>query len=171
MARKLSCDLDIIFATKLRASANEKQVIGAVMLDGTCYTDSGLINSLGITDQYLQEEKTRCRKQMNHISKLLPGKQSQKYKINDKIVILVDDGAVTGSTIITAARWIRKHDPKHLTIAIPVAPKEILKLLEREADEVEVISTPRRLTTLKEFYEELDPVTYERIAEVMGNRA
>jgi putative phosphoribosyl transferase len=46
----------------------------------------------------------------------------REYKIRDRTVILVDDGIATGATMIAAARWIRKQDPKRLIIAAPVAP-------------------------------------------------
>jgi predicted phosphoribosyltransferase len=49
-------------------------------------------------------------------------------KINDPriTVVLVDDGAATGATVIVCARWIKErkeHKFKKLIIAIPVAPK------------------------------------------------
>lgn len=65
--------------------------------------------------------------------------------LNDKTIILADDGAATDATVIAAARWIKKktNNPKsHLIIALPVDPKETKDLLRREADHLEVITIP-----------------------------
>lgn len=52
--------------------------------------------------------------------------------LNDKTVILVEDGAATGATIIVAARSIRKClRPERLIIALPAAPKDTVRLLKR----------------------------------------
>ena len=56
---------------------------------------------------------------------------------------MVDDGAATGATIIVTARSIRKRfRPKRLIIALPVALKDIVKLLKMGADIVEVVTSP-----------------------------
>jgi len=36
----------------------------------------------------------------------------REYKIRGRMAILVDHGIATGATIIAAARWIRKQEPK-----------------------------------------------------------
>jgi putative phosphoribosyl transferase len=50
--------------------------------------------------------------------------ESNDIDFKNKTIIVVDDGAATGSTIIAATRSVRKHmDPKDLRIAIPISPK------------------------------------------------
>jgi predicted phosphoribosyltransferase len=48
--------------------------------------------------------------------------------LNGKMeIILADDGAATGATVIAAARWTKKKTNNRrirLIIAVPVAPKE-----------------------------------------------
>jgi predicted phosphoribosyltransferase len=46
---------------------------------------------------------------------------------------------------MAAARSIRKkeeYNPKKLIIALPIAPKDSVELLRKEADYVEVVTTP-----------------------------
>ena len=95
------------------------------------YTNPLTMRNLKITDQYLNEEKER---QLNEIKKreTILGQQIKGEKISGKNIILVDDGVATGATLIVASRWIRKHNPKNLTIATPVCPKYTLKLLKEE---------------------------------------
>ena len=58
-------------------------------------------------------------------------------------IILVDDGAATGATVIAAARWIRRnYNSKRLIICVPVVPKQTRDLLKKESDYVETIAVP-----------------------------
>jgi putative phosphoribosyl transferase len=61
-----------------------------------------------------------------------------------KTVVLVDDVAATGATVIVAARWIRKqpNKPKRLIIALPVTSKETAMLLQKECDTLEIVMKP-----------------------------
>jgi predicted phosphoribosyltransferase len=102
-------------------------------------------------------------------------KQGLDYysKINGKVAILVDDGAATGATIIAAARWLKKNqNPKRLIIAIPVAPKDTVKLLKEEVDVVEVITTTPSSTfkSVGQFYHDFNPVADEQVIVIMRNR-
>ena len=51
--------------------------------------------------------------------------------VEDRIVILVDDGIASGATVIAAARWLRKQGPKQLTIAAPIAQPQGADLLKK----------------------------------------
>lgn len=88
---------------------------------------------------------------------------------------MVDDGAITGATIIAAARWIRrriKHTPKLLIIAVPVAPKDTVKLLKQESDVVEVITSPSsNFKTVGQFYHDFNPVADDKVIEIMRVRS
>jgi putative phosphoribosyl transferase len=92
-------------------------------------------------------------------------------------VVLADDGAATGATIIAAARWIKKkktttNNPKRLIIAIPVAPKQTKDLLKKEADHIEVITSPStsNFKTVGQYYKDFNPITDEQVIQVMKNR-
>ena len=55
---------------------------------------------------------------------------------------MVDDGAATGYTLISVARWIKnriEHKYKKLIIALPVAPKHVVELIKEECDHMEVV--------------------------------
>ena len=58
IARKLSCEFDIIIPRKLRSPHNEEVAIGAIMGDGTNYLNEVLVRELDVSPEYI-EEKTR----------------------------------------------------------------------------------------------------------------
>src|SRR5215813_9287157 len=172
VARKLSnafksVHFDLILPRKLTDRDNKEQAIGAIMEDGTTYLDEELVKMLQITPEYLQKEKAqqiceiRRRKMLYSIHKPI----GEHGHLKDETVILVDDGAATGATLIAAARWLRtKHTPKRLVIALPVAPKNTVNLLEQESDLVKVVvSASFMFRSVEQYYHDFEQVLDDRV--------
>jgi len=169
----ISVDFDIVIPRKLTDPDNKEEAIGAIMEDGTTYLDEELINDLQIAPEYLEKEKSYQIEEIRRRSGLYRTPITTDYNLADKTVILVDDGAATGATIIVAARWIRKTErtTKRLIIAVPVAPKDTVKLLKHEADIVEVVTSPSSIfNSVGQFYQEFNPVPDEKVIEILRTR-
>jgi putative phosphoribosyl transferase len=173
VARKLSSpEFDIVIPRKLTDPDNKEQAIGAIMEDGTTYFDEQLMRDFQISSEYLEKEKSH---QMEEIKRrtILFRKEGLGCEFDGKTVILVDDGAATGATVIAAVRSIKKQfRPKCVIIALPVAPKDTLKVLKQEADRVEVITSPSaNFHSVGQYYQEFNPITDEQVLEVIRNRS
>ena len=107
-------------------------------IKGTTTFNEEAVNHLQISPQYLEQEKLHKIDEIRRRKSLFLGAAGGEYDLNDKTVILVDDGAATGATIIVGARSIRKRFKlKRLIIALPIARKDTVRLLKKEADLVE----------------------------------
>lgn len=170
IAEKLNADLDIIVSRKLRSPHNSENAVGAIMHDESVYLGtSSLKIQHGISDEYIAMEKLEQKKEIGRrLGVYRPN--NREYNIKDRIVILVDDGIATGATVIAAARWIRKHKPKRLIIASPVAPKQVVKSLKNEADQIEVIRNPSNFKAVEQFYQHFDTISDDRIVQIAKKR-
>jgi putative phosphoribosyl transferase len=177
IARKLPCEFGIIMTRKLRAPHNEEVAIGAVMEDGTTYLNEVITKELGISHEYIEKEKTLQLEDIKRRISLYYGSTvSKDYDINkDKTVILADDGAATGATVIAATRWIRAtKKPAKLIVAIPVAPKDTMDLLRREAvDHIEVITAPStsHFRSVGQYYQSFEPVSDKEVIQIIQNNS
>jgi putative phosphoribosyl transferase len=173
-----STEFDIIVPRRLAAPGNQEIGIGAIMAEKeeddsptvtTLYLNEDLIKELDISKEYIEKEKTIQIEEINRRRSLFRSSNIQEeYNLKDKIVVLIDDGAATGATLIAAARWIRKENPKKLIIAIPVSTKDTVELLKKESDLV-VTGTISSLSTFKsvaQFYQEFKPVDDDKVIEV-----
>lgn len=169
VAKRLAADFDIVIPRKLGAPYNSELAIGAVTEDGTSYLNTYLINALRISEDYLEKEKGR---QVEEIKRRASEyrKPGLPYNIAGKKVILVDDGIATGATIIASARWVRKHNPSRLMIAVPVAPTQSVEVLEQEVDSVLAVHTARDFGSVGQFYQEFAPVSDEEVKDIMRAR-
>jgi putative phosphoribosyl transferase len=170
IAEKLNADLDIIVSRKLRSPYNSENAVGAIMHDGSVYLDASTSKTQSdISNEYITIEKLEQRKEIERrlrIYRPIP----KEYKIKDRTVILVDDGIATGATVTATARWIRKHAPKQLIIASPVAPKNVVKTLKDEVDEIEVIRTPSNFKAVEQFYQHFEALSDDQIVQIAKRR-
>jgi putative phosphoribosyl transferase len=173
VARKLSTyNFDIVIPRKLTDIDNKEQSIGAIMEDGTTYLDKELIDELSIPAEYIEKEKAYQIQEIKRRSSLYR-RQGLEYNIKDKTVILVDDGAATGATIIAAARWVKRNQNpnQRLIIAIPVAPKQTMQRLKGECDVIEVVTSPSSIfRSVSQYYQTFEPVLDEKVIEIMKAR-
>ena len=63
--------------------------------------------------------------------------------LGGRVVILVDDGLATGSTMRAAVAAVRRLGPARVVVGVPTAPASTCRRLAEEADEVVCVSTPR----------------------------
>lgn len=183
VANKLSCHFDIVIPRKLGAPHNEEVAIGAVMEDGTTYLNEEIVRILEVSKEYIKKEKAKQIQEIKRRTSLYRGSQSYELS-NMKNIVLVDDGAATGATIIAAARWIRrrrtlqKQKPGHhnignrLIIAIPVAANDTVDLFKKEADHVEVIITPSTYSfrSVGQYYQSFEQVEDEQVMQIIKSR-
>jgi predicted phosphoribosyltransferase len=165
---------DIVIPRKLTDPDNKEHAIGAIVEDGTYYLDDELISFLQITPQYLEDEKAfqlaEIKRRSMMYSLHLPTYKNSNKAFEDRLVILVDDGAATGSTLITVTRWLRKKRPNRLIIAIPVASKDTVRRLEQESDSVYTITAPSSFMSVEQFYHDFQQIPDEKVIEFVRSR-
>ena len=125
VAKRLSSPFfDIVIPRKFSDIDNKEQSIGAVMEDGTTYIDQQLVNVLQIPSEYIEKEKLEQIQEIKRRSQLYRGDSSSisrtsKYNFgsfsssssllkNHRTIVLVDDGAATGATLIVSAKWVNQ---------------------------------------------------------------
>ena len=180
IAQKLNASFDILIPRKIAAPHNQELAIGAVTEDGTTYLNDELIRMLEISSEYIDKVKSEQiveieRRSLLYRNKSIEDNSSLTHDIisKSKIVVLADDGAATGATLIATARWIRnKSLPIQLIIATPVAPKDVVSLLKKEADHIEVIISPSSCSfkSVGQYYQSFEQITDEQVIEIIRKR-
>ena len=166
VAQKLNADFDIVIPRKLGAPDNKENSIGAIMPDGSVYLDELKLRWLKVSSEYIEKEKAKQLREIVHRAALYRP-DNQEYNIRDRTVILVDDGVASGATLIPAARWIKKQQPKQLIIAAPIAQEQAAELLKKEADQLKFIITPSNFIAINQFYQNFQPVADEQVIDIL----
>jgi len=177
IATKLSCNLDMMISKRLRAPYNEEMAIGTVSEDGTVYLNKSLIDELKISDEYINNETSYQLQEIKRIAEkyyntdsILEGNHSM---VNDKTIVIVDDGGATGSTILATVTSLKnKYRPKSIIVAVAVSPKSTVDLLRREGlNHIEAITSPAdsNFGSIEQFYQRFDQVDDSQILDIIQN--
>lgn len=172
IAEKLGCKFGILISRKISAPHNKELAIGAITGDGIVYLNDMLVKKLDISSDYIVKEKLQQIEEIRRrISIYCPNKKTltgyDTTELNDKIVILADDGTATGATLIAAKRSIESFgNIRQLIVASPVAPKGTIVLLKKEGiDYFEILITPSdsQFKSVEQYYEDFHQLSDEEV--------
>lgn len=166
VARILGLSLDVIVPRKIGAPGNPELAIGAMTEDGTKILDDELVSYLQVSEEYIEEESQRQKREIQNRLKLYRG-TLQPLELKNRDVIIIDDGIATGSTMKAALASVRKRGVKTITVAIPVGPASTIRELEKVADRVICLYTPEPFYAIGEFYEDFAQTENEEVAELL----
>jgi predicted phosphoribosyltransferase len=165
IATELGGELDVVLVHKLGAPHNPELAIGSIDETGAVYLDPearGLWN-----DAYLENEK---QAQLAQLQRRRRAYASTGTPIDaaGRVVIVLDDGMATGSTMIAALRAVRGRGAAKLIAATAVASSEALRLIRREADEVVCLETPQYLYAIGQHFRNFGQVSDEEVVAALG---
>jgi predicted phosphoribosyltransferase len=163
VAQALGCQHDVIVTKKLRAPHEEELAIGAIgETRGSLYLDERLAADVRADKDYIEQEIGNRQKEIKRREREYR-QQGGAVDLKGRTVILVDDGAATGATMIAAAREVWNREPHKVVIALPVVARDTLPKLEEEADAVVVIDTPDMFYAVGQFYEAFPQIEDEAV--------
>jgi putative phosphoribosyl transferase len=168
VASELAARLDVVISRKIGAPNNPELAIGAVMPDGSYFSNQEIVDMLKVSQEYIDMQVVTQKEEIERRLASYRGKKEYDNEFGDKIVILVDDGVATGATILASANWIKnKQQCKKLIIAVPVAPSSILENLYEVADDVLVLFAPKDFMAVGAFYHEFSQIGDDEVKEIM----
>jgi putative phosphoribosyl transferase len=166
LANALHAELDIVLARKLRSPFNPELAFGAIGENGEVYLDPVIERIAEVTDEYLEQERTR---QIHEIEqrKQLYRKAKAAAEIAERSVILTDDGIATGSTMFAAIAVVRRQNPFELIVAVPVAPADRVEKMRTLCDRFVCLSAPSDFSAVGEFYESFEQVEDDQVLAML----
>ena len=164
IADELGGDLDVVLVRKLRAPGQPELAIGAVDEGG--HVLQGVYFDVA-SDEYVGEE---IRTQLEIIRKRreLYTRAQPAIDPAGRIVIIVDDGIATGSSMRSAIASIRARKPRKIIVAIGVAPPATLARMEADADEVVCLYATEDFYAVGQFFDDFSEVTDDMVVAALA---
>ncbi len=166
VADALAAPLDVIVTRKIAAPAEPEYALGAVAQDGDVIMDRQAAESLGVSREYLDAEIARRREEVKERTRKFRG-DTPFPSLEGKVVVIVDDGIATGSSVGAAVMYLKKRKPKELVIAVPVAPSDAVETLSEDGDRVVCLETPGPFFSIGEFYENFEQVDDDEVRRIL----
>lgn len=170
VARELNLPLDVFLVRKLGVPGHEELAMGAIASGGVRVLNDEVIRTLGIPENVVEEAAERERRELERRDLEYRGDRPSPA-ISGQVCILVDDGLATGSTMRAAVAALRGRDPLRILVAVPVAPPDVCRQLEKLADEVICLDTPEPFYAVGAWYQDFSQTTDEEIRELLSRAA
>jgi putative phosphoribosyl transferase len=165
VAQALNVPLDVLLVRKLGLPGHSEYAIGAISTDQSLL-QTDIIKALGVPMEAIEAVAARERKEMERREALYRGDRPP-LQLRDKVVILVDDGLATGSTMRVAIQTVRKAQPAKVIVAVPVSAPEACRELAAEADEMVCLSTPQPFYAVGQWYEDFGQTSDEEVTSLL----
>lgn len=89
-------------------------------------------------------------------------------ELTGRVVVVVDDGLATGSTMRAAVAVVQQHLPSRLIVAAPLGARDAVAAVAALVDKVVVPWTPPGFTSVGAGYRSFRPVTDEEVTALVG---
>jgi predicted phosphoribosyltransferase len=165
IADALHGDLDVVLVRKLRAPGQPELALGAIAEDLTIL--KGPYFDELASHEYVTEE-TRVQREVLQQKRELYTRARKPADPAGRIVIIVDDGMATASSVLSAIAAVRSHRPTRLVVAVGVAPPESLARVRSEADEVICLLSPQGFYSVGQFFVDFSEVSDERVVAALA---
>lgn len=165
VARVLQRPLETLVVRKIGHPLHREFAVGAMAEGDVVLLDERSLGpnpvARGRLAEIIKEEKERL---WQYQLKFHPG---GRFDFHDKIVLLVDDGLATGSTMEAAASSARKQGAGKTIVAVPVASPSAIQRLKRITDDVLALIVDPDFEAVGAYYESFSQTTDEEVVDLL----
>lgn len=165
ISNEVSAPLDLVLAKKIGHPSHRKFAIGAMAEDGKPILNKDIaVNSDWLENKILEINKQIKERREMYADILV------KQPLENKVVLIVDDGIATGMTMFAAIEAVKMHKPAKILVAVPIIPKDTYDILISSVDEVLALDVPERfLGAVGAYYDDFSQVSDLEVTEMMTN--
>jgi putative phosphoribosyl transferase len=166
VAEALGVPLDIFLVRKLGVPGHEELAMGAIASGGLRVINEEITSRLGIAEEVIDAVAGEELHELLRREELYRD-QRPPVEIKNRVVVLVDDGLATGSSMRAAVMALRDQQPARIVVAVPVASAEARRQLEKEVDEVVCAMTPEPFEAVGAWYSDFGQTTDEEVRDLL----
>ncbi|HLG57530.1 MAG TPA: phosphoribosyltransferase family protein [Vicinamibacterales bacterium] len=167
IADALEGELDVVLVRKLRAPGQPELAIGAVDEAGAVLRG----RYFDVADEHYVRDEIHAQRDVIRARRKMYTSAQKAIDPAGRIVVIVDDGIATGSSMLAAIRSVRARQPRRLIVAIGVAPAQSLTQIEAEADEVVCLHAPVDFYAVGQFFDNFSEVTDDMVVTALSGAA
>jgi predicted phosphoribosyltransferase len=166
VARALGAPLDVFLVRKLGVPGHEELAMGAIASGGVIVLEDDVVRGLDIPPEVIQRVADQEARELERRERAYRGDRPFP-NLAGKVVILVDDGLATGSSMRAAIQAVRSRRPARIVVAVPAAPESTCRELEHEVDEVICAVTPAPFFAVGQAYWDFTQTTDDEVRALL----
>jgi predicted phosphoribosyltransferase len=170
VATALKAPLDLFLVRKLGTPGHPELAMGAIASGGVRVLNEDVLRWYAVAPAAVEavtREERRELERREHAYR----EGREPVPLERRIVILVDDGLATGSTMRAAVQAVKQHQPSRTVVAVPVGASSTCQELEALADEVVCARMPEPFAAVGQWYEDFSQTTDEQVRDLLREHA
>lgn len=167
VAAALGAPLDTFVVRKLGIPGREEFAMGALASGGSIILNDDTLRELDITPEQVNDVVERETRELARRESAYRGGRTP-LDVAGKIVIVVDDGLATGSSMSAAVDALRQRHPRQIVVAVPAAPESTCRELAAMVDDVVCATTPFPFRAVGESFWDFRQVTDDEVRTLLG---
>src|SRR5262249_21772994 len=160
----------VFLVRKLGVPGREELAMGAIATGGVRILNPEIIRSFGVSDRIIERVSEEEERELKRRERAYRGDRPP-LDAAGRIVVVVDDGLATGSSMRAATIALRKLEPARTVVAVPVAAPETCSELQTQVDEIVCVDTPDPLYAVGLWYENFDQTTDDEVRDLLERAA
>jgi predicted phosphoribosyltransferase len=170
VAEALDVPLDLFLVRKLGTPGHRELAMGAIASGGIRVLNDEVVKWYGIAPEAIdavarEEERELGRREMAYRE----GRDG--VPVEGRVVILIDDGLATGSTMMAAVKAVRQLAPARVIVAVPVGARDTCGALSAVADEVVCLRMPEPFSAVGQWYLDFDQTSDDEVRKLLRAHA
>jgi putative phosphoribosyl transferase len=168
VAVELHAPLDVIVVRKLGVPHQPELAMGAIGENGIVIVNEDVLRATRVSDEEFEEIERRERRELDRsLSTIRVARPRQPLVGCDAVI--VDDGIATGATIRAAIQVARASEARQIVVATPVAPHDVVAVLESIADRVVCLAQPDAFGSVGRWFRNFDAVSLDEVLELLAD--
>jgi predicted phosphoribosyltransferase len=167
VARALGAPLDVFVVRKLGLPGHPELAMGAIASGGVRVLNDDVLRSIAVPqtaiDAVTRAEQLELERRERAYREGRP-----PVPIDGRVVILVDDGLATGSTMRAAVLAVKRLHPARVVVAVPVGARETCQELRELADDVVCAFTPEPFRAVGLWYADFSQTTDAEVRQLLA---
>ncbi len=170
VAKALEAPLDVFVVRKLGLPGRPELAMGAIASGDVRVMNDDVLRMSDVSDEMIENVIEKERDKLKEREVTYRGARPG-IDLEDKTVLLMDDGLATGATMRAAVSALREHNPKKIVAAVPTSPAETCSELEEMVDAIVCLTTPRVFMGVGGAYRDFSQTTNQEVRELLEKAA
>jgi predicted phosphoribosyltransferase len=166
VATALDVRLDLMLVRKLGVPSHPEFAMGAIASGGVQILNDDALRAHPIDRASFEAVVAREALELSRREKAYRGNRPPP-QLKDQVVILIDDGLATGSSMMAAIHAVRMQAPERIVVAVPVAPRETVEDMSMQVDEVICPLIPEWMMSIGYWYLDFSQTSDEEVIDLM----
>lgn len=167
IAKVLSVPLDVIIVRKLGVPCHEELAMGAIASGNVTVFNNQIIRELDVSQHALNQVILKEKDELKRREFAYRG--NRKFPdLNNKTIILVDDGIATGATMKAAIEALKQQHVASIIVAIPVAAYDTCQEISEIVNEIVCPFKPKNFYAVGAWYQHFSQTSDEEVIELLA---